>query len=143
EAAPIELLQLARTYPQFPNKGTIIEGRRITVMTEREEYKIDEVVRVIHVLEAIDGARSVYVMGPKPISDEYVDGTRATPPSSHRASYDGVVIPGPAVDFNYDITQYTFHRAGRHTIEWRGGGADIEGLSGLRSNVIRLSIRAR
>jgi hypothetical protein len=51
--APAELLRLARTYPAFPDKGTIVNGRRITLMTERDHYRIGESVRVVHVLEAV------------------------------------------------------------------------------------------
>jgi hypothetical protein len=137
--APMELLLLARTYPQFAHKGKVFDGRRITLMTERQRYRVDEAVRVIHVLEAVDRRVLVYDMGPKPVFEEYVDGARVSP-RWMAAPYDGVVLDGPAVDFNYDVTEYRFHAPGRHAIEWRGGGAQIESLQGLRSNTVVVSI---
>jgi hypothetical protein len=134
--APPELLQLARGYPAFAPKGPVEGGRRITVMTERQHYKLDEAVHVVHVLEALDPTTSVYAMGPKPVYEEYVDGIRATPPAPDAGLYDGVVLKGPAVDFNYEISTYTFRSPGRHTIEWRDGGAVIERLRDLHSNVL-------
>jgi hypothetical protein len=141
--APEELLRLAREYPALAAKGPIVNGRRITLMTERDHYEIGEEVRVIHVLEALGPETSVYAMGPKPVCDEYVDGVRRTPPAPDGGSYDGVVLGSPAVDFNYDITSYVFHSRGVHTIEWRGGGASIEGLRGLHSNVVTISVAPR
>jgi hypothetical protein len=36
------------------------------------------------------------------------------------------------VDYNYDITTYTFDESGRHTIQWR--------LGDLRSNTLELEV---
>jgi hypothetical protein len=30
-------------------------------------------------------------------------------------------LPAPAVDYNWDITEYSFSSAGSHTIEWKLG----------------------
>jgi hypothetical protein len=67
-------------------------------------------------------------MGPKPVRGEYVDGalrTVAAPasadPLAPEGLYDGPVTPAPAVDYNWDITEYAFSSAGAHTIEWKLG----------------------
>jgi hypothetical protein len=135
--APAADQELAKTYPQWPDKGGVEDGVALTLMTAKTTYAVDEEVRVIHVLDVSVPGRGVYVMGPKVPNDEYIDGVRATAAPEIAAypwvgTYDGVVLPSPAVDFNYDITSYRF-KAGKHTIEWRMGG--------LRSNAIAIDVR--
>jgi hypothetical protein len=63
-------------------------------------------------------------MGPKPIYGEYVDDQLATPqlPLGYDPliphMYSGAILPGPAVDYNYDITTYVFSVSGTHTLHW-------------------------
>ena len=138
--APPELTQLAQTYPFFGSKGKTVKGRRITIMAEKTRYKLGETVRIIHVLEAVEQGVELYVMGPKPVFDELLDGQNLNPLPKKTDVYDGKVVKGPAVDFNYDITHLTFTQPGKHTIQWQGGGHTSEGPLGLKSNVLTVEI---
>ncbi len=129
---------LAKTYPDWPAKGPATDGVALTIMTAKTSYAIGEEIRVVHVLDVSVPGRGVYIMGPKVANDEFVDGARTTPPPEIPTypwvgNYDGVVLPSPAIDFNYDITTYRSTTAGTHTLEWR--------LGGLRSN--RIAIRVQ
>ena len=139
--APQEDFELAKTYHSFKDKGKLVSGQRSTILTKKSQYKVGEPIRVLHILEAVEPGIQVYVMGPKSIYNEYVDGQLVTENGPGLAVYDGAVIDRPIVDFNYEITTYTFTAAGEHTIQWKGGGHPIQGSLGLESNVIKLQIR--
>jgi hypothetical protein len=123
---------VAATYARSPVRGPLHDGARITILTERTKYKVGEEVRVIHVLEAPEPGRTLYVMGPKPIYSEYVDGVERTPPPPGPQPYDGRVLQSPGVDWNYEVTTYTFTTPGPHRIQWRADGRE--------SNVIELEV---
>jgi hypothetical protein len=132
---------VARSYPAWPDKGPWTGERRITIMTARTEYRTGEEARVIHVVETRDPHDELYVMGPKEVRGEHVDGALATEPAPRgqdplepQGLYDGMVLPGPAVDYNYDITSYRFDTPGEHQIQWR--------LGNLQSNILRIQITA-
>ena len=134
--APDADVRLARSYPSWPDKGTIIQGTRLTVMAEGRTY---QVVRVIHVLDITEPGQEAYVMGPKPVLGEHVDGVLATPPAQGEDPTalmltDGLVLPSPVVDYNFDITEYRFDTAGTHEISWRMGA--------LVSNTLRIVVSA-
>jgi hypothetical protein len=104
----------------------VVGGYRLTLLTAKTAYAAGEPVRVFHVCESVAPDRPLYVMGPKHVCGEYVDGRLATepPPEANPLaprSYDGRVVDGPGVDANYDVTEYRFDTPGRHTIEWRLG----------------------
>ncbi len=70
---------------------------------------MNEPVRVIHVLEVFAKGEDLFVMGPKPITGEWVDGTRVTPEVPTWGAfttmdvYDGLrrrVMQSPALDVN-------------------------------------------
>jgi hypothetical protein len=136
--APAEDQSIARSYPAWPDKGAVTAGMRITIMTKKKTYHIEEAVRVIHVFEATEPGHEVYVMGPKPIFGEYVDDLQATEPPPDvedpwiPTMYDGATLPSPAVDYNYEITSYTFAEPGIHRICWR--------LGPLQSNVLEVEV---
>ncbi len=95
-------------------------------------------MQIFHVFEATRPGQQVFVMGPKPVYGEWVDGVQVTPtgPVGEELApllYDGVVLESPATDANFEVTSYRFS-VGEHTIEWK----PVEGLS---SNILR--IRAR
>ena len=138
--APAEDLALGRTYHSFKDKGPIVAGQRITILTKTNDYKVGEQIRVLHVLEAVKPGIEVYVMGPKTIYNEFVDGKLTSEKGPGAAVYDGAVMKGPWADFNYNISTYTFTQAGQHTIQWKGGGHPIQGDLGLTSNVVRLTV---
>jgi hypothetical protein len=145
--APAADLKVASSYAESKAKGEVIKGRRITILTAKAEYEIAEEVRVIHILEATEPGLDVFVMGPKTIDEEYIDGKVVAQQGPDMAGYDGRVIKSPAIDLNYGITSYRFTAPGAHTIQWRGGGFSVatgHGISGdigLRSNIIRIHVK--
>jgi len=116
----------------------VIRGRRITIMTGERRYRAGEEIRVHHVMEATEPGIDVYVMGPKQVTDETVNGelrTAAGPPSAdpfRPSEYDGRVVPGPAIDFNYEVTAYRFTRPGAYQILWKPGE--------WKSNVLEIEV---
>ena len=136
--ASAEDTAVARSYPTFEDKGPVIDGQRLTLMTKQKTYHANEKIAVIHVVEVTEPGRQVYVMGPKPVYGEYVDGKLATEPVPKGEDplaprlYSGAVLPSPAVDYNYDITTYAFSKPGVHRIEWKMGK--------LHSNVLLIEV---
>jgi hypothetical protein len=119
---------VARSYPNWPEKGTIVRARRLTILTARKHVHPDQEVRIIHVAEAVNRSAELYTMGPKPVLGEYVDGKLATAPATGAGDplqplglYDGAVVPGPVVDYGYDVSAYRFGAIGLHRIVWRLG----------------------
>lgn len=133
EALP-EDIAVARGYPGAKDKGEIVGGQRLTLLTKKNRYRLNEEVRVIHVMETPEPGHRIFVMGPKTIYGEYVDGKPATPETPVPQIYDGAVLDSPGVDYNYDITTYSFSQPGHHQIYWQ--------LGNLRSNTLDLDIVA-
>lgn len=132
EALPDDV-DVAKGYPTVSSKGPVLEGRRITIMSLKNTYHVGEEVRVIHVLEVLEPGHEIFTMGPKAVSSEYVDGRAMTADICGEAQvYDGRVLKSPGVDYNYDITAYTFDAPGRHKIYWQIGE--------LRSNTLELNV---
>lgn len=130
-----EDIEVAKQYPNFKGKGDVVEGRRITIMCRKNTYRVHEEVRVIHVLEVTEAGQEIFIMGPKAVFGEYVDDHLMTPAASDQVDlYNGRVVSSPGVDYNYDITTYSFATPGRHTIYWH--------MNGLRSNTLELEIVA-
>ena len=127
-----------RSYPELEDKGPVIGGYRLTLLTSSRECGAGDPVRVIHICESMAPDRPLYVMGPKPVLGEYVDDEPATDPAPDTetplapASYDGRVAGGPGIDPNYDVTEYRFETPGRHTIQWR--------LGRFASNVLAIEV---
>ena len=125
-------------YASFQDKGPPAAGYRLTILTAGLSVSVDERVRVLHVCESVSADAPLYVMGPKPVWDEYVDDALATaePPQGEDpfvpSSYDGRVLDGPGIDTNYDVTEYSFGVAGTHTVQWR--------LGGKASNTLRFTV---
>ncbi|MBD7918789.1 hypothetical protein H9657_10950 [Cellulomonas sp. Sa3CUA2] len=125
-------------YPSWPDKGEERDGYRLTVLTATLRAAVGEPVRVVHVVESTDAAHPLFVMGPKEVLGELVDGAPATDPvpqgqdALEPASYDGRVLPGPGVDAHYDVTEYVFDEPGTHTVQWAPGGR--------RSNVLTVEV---
>jgi hypothetical protein len=131
--APPEDVEVAKRYPAFANKGAVVGDRRITIMCRADKYRVGEQVRVLHVLEALKPGQKLFVMGPKAVYGEYVDDRLATAASADPAqAYDGRVLDSPGVDYNYDITHYSFSEPGRHKIYWQMGE--------LRSNTLEIEV---
>ncbi len=126
-AAPDEDVAVAAGYERWPDKGEPSGGRRVTIMTSTTRCAVGDTIRVIHVLEVIESGLPIYVMGPKPVLEEYVDDRLATAASPTGADpllpgpYDGPVLEGPGVDFNWEITTHRFTEPGRHVVRWCPG----------------------
>lgn len=138
--APQADVELAKSYPAFADKGPLERGLRLTIMTAKPVVEVGEEVRVIHVLEAVEPGHQVYVMGPKVVYEEYLDGKLATRRYPGPGVYDGAVMKSPWADYNYDITTYRFDKPGKHTIVWKGGDPSGESL-GLTSNTLTIEVR--
>jgi hypothetical protein len=138
-AAPEADQEVARSYPQWSDKGAAASGYRITVLCARRTYQPGEPVRIIHACESLTAEGRLFVMGPKPVRGEYVDGDLASSPFPAGedplapSDYDGRVVIGPGTDFNYEITEYHLE-SGRHTVQWR--------LGPYVSNTLVVTIRA-
>lgn len=113
-------------YASYRDRGPEVGGYRLTVMVDPASVSEGGSVRVFHVCESTAPASPLYVMGPKEILGEYVDGALVTGPAPDResplapATYDGRVLPGPGLDTNYDLTEYRL-APGRHSVQWRLG----------------------
>ena len=124
EEAPKEDAAVAMGYPFCGICGDLMNGRRITILTSTTAVSAGDEVRVIHIMEAPAPGLDVYVMGPKHVYGEYVDGVLRTEPDPEWDNpfvpemYNGAVLPSPAVDYNYEITAYTFDEPGTHRIQW-------------------------
>lgn len=131
---------VAAGYPLWPDKGPIVNGVRLTLMSARANYRRGESVQVVHVADHTEPGRQVYAMGPKPVYGEYVDGQPATPapPADEDPLapllYDGLVLASPQVDANYEVTTYVLP-PGEHEIRWEMGDR--------RSNVLRVRVDDR
>jgi hypothetical protein len=130
--APAEDQAVAASFAASPTRGTLKDGQRITILTAKAKYAPNEEVRVIHILDAPDAGHPVYVMGPKPITGELVDGVEKTPAAPMPSAYDGRVVQSPAVDYNYEVTTYKFDTPGIHLIQWKANG--------MESNVIAVEV---
>ncbi|SCX85465.1 hypothetical protein SAMN05216420_101110 [Nitrosospira sp. Nl5] len=132
--------EVARSYPMFPDKGPITHGYRITILTRNIMVSAGDCVRIIHICEAVIPHLLLYIMGPKPIYDEYVNDVLSTPALPVHENplapsfYDGRTAVGPAIDYNYEITQYRFEKPGTYLLQWRPGT--------LVSNTLRIQVAA-
>lgn len=128
---------VARSYPQFGDKGSATDGRKITVLTENTLHTVGDEVRVIHVVEFTEPGYGAYVMGPKAVYGEYVNDQLMTDPVPRGdplipMTYNGVTLPTPVVDYNFDITSYRFDTPGVYAIQWR--------LGSLHSNILSIEV---
>ena len=135
--APAEDIELAQTYPEWPDKGAVVEGKRLTILTNVRPYRINEEVRIIHVLEVVDPGHQVYIMGPKPVYGEYINNRLATAPPPEGdplvpLEYNGTTLTSPAVDYNYEIASYVFPEPGIYRIVWE--------LQRLQSNILIIKV---
>lgn len=135
--APAEDQATAKGYPGWPHKGALKDGMRITLLTRKTTYAPGEEIRVLHVFEAPGSGIDVYVMGPKFVHGESVNGAPVSgPPESSTypwlGIYDGAVLKSPAVDYNYDVTSYRFSEPGTYVIGWQ--------LGPLRANSLMLQV---
>jgi hypothetical protein len=138
--APEADQKVAMGYPYWEDRGELLEGRRMTLMAAPGPYHTGEELRVIHVVESPEPGWLLYVMGPKQVFGEYLDGALATDPVPGWEDpfvpecYDGAVLESPVVDYNYDITSYVFEEPGRHEVQWV--------MDGWESNVLIIEVIA-
>jgi hypothetical protein len=137
----VDVDDVIRTYEAWPDKGAVVNGKRLTLMAEPATIEPGEEARVLHVYERTEPGDWLYVMGPKTPYGEYVDGRLATeaPPADDDplapVDYDGATLPSPGIDTNFEVTVYSFDERGRHEIVWE--------LGELRSNTLAIDVRGR
>lgn len=131
--------KIIRDYPFWVAKGPLIDNTRITLTTATLHYVAGEAIRIAHIVEEIGPGRTLYVMGPKKVRDEFVNDILATDATRSPGdypwlpmSYDGAVEPSPGIDYNFEITQYRFDQPGIYRIQWRPGR--------YRSNVLSITV---
>lgn len=78
-AAPAEDLPLAKTYHAFEDKGQLVAGQWLTIMTHNARCRMRTGSCILHILEAVESGKRAYLVGPKIACDEYVDGKLVTP----------------------------------------------------------------
>lgn len=137
--APENDIKLAKTYPQWEKKGPEINGKRLTIMTEKLNYKTNENIRILHIVDYIFPGQDAFLMGPKKVYNEYVNDELTTEKLTTSAKdplipgfYDGIVAKSPIIDFNFDITTYKFSEKGIYKIQWK--------LDPYYSNILELYI---
>jgi hypothetical protein len=121
-------LAVARLYPEWRDKGLVTDGRRITILSKKQRYQVNEEVRIIHVMEATLPGYEIYMMGPKQILNETINSRLQGEESLLEIAdpfvpeeYDGRVLDSPATDYNFDLTRYTFEEPGQYNICWQPG----------------------
>jgi len=118
-------MDVAEAYATWPDKGPLLHGRRLTILAPSTRLRPGETLTVAHVHEVVRTGEELYVMGPKPVYGEELDGRLVTPPvplGDHPlvpGTYDGVVLDSPAVDVNFEPTEYRFDGPGRHELRWQ------------------------
>lgn len=139
-SAPKADVMVLRSYPRFPNKGPLTpSGERLTILTAKTTYLASEEIRVIHVHEATAPGVELYVMGPKEIFGEYVDGKLASKAAlAAPTAYDGAVVQSPGADHNYEVSVHRL-AVGTHTLQWKF--ATLSGPTVLESNVLTIEVR--
>lgn len=140
--APPQDIQVAEGYRASTHKGAWSDGKRLTLLTLKSSYRPDEEIRVVHVVESTMPGYSLYVAGPKAVYGEYVDGKLVTarpvndPDPLVPLDDDGITLPSPAVDYNYEVTKYTLARHGTHAIRWKLGTLESNTLEILIANAV-------
>ncbi len=137
--APAADIAVLRAYPRFLGKGPLTpKGERLTLLTAKTSYLASEEIRVIHVHEATKAGVELYVMGPKAIYGEYVDGKLASKAAKAPIDgYDGAVIKSPEADHNYEVSVHKLP-VGTHTLQWRF--ATLSGPTVIDSNVLTIEV---
>ncbi len=138
--APESDKKIIRDYPFWIDKGPLINGTRVSLTVVRLHYLTGEAIRIAHIVEETGKGRTLYVMGPKIIRDEFVNEILTTDATQYQSeypwipmSYDGVVEPSPGIDYNFEITQYQFEQPGIYRIQWRPGL--------YRSNILTIIVK--
>jgi hypothetical protein len=138
EPEVVDVLEVTRRYEAWPDKGPVVDGKRLTLMADATTVEPGEEARVLHVFERTEPGEWLYVMGPKTPYGELVDGRVATeaPPGDDDplapADYDGATLPSPGLDTNFEVTVYSFDAPGVHEIVWEVGE--------LRSNTLTIDV---
>ena len=66
--------RLPRVTRPRKTRAKAVGGTRLTILAKKNRYRVNEEVRIIHVLEVVEPGHRLFVMGPKPIYGEYIDG---------------------------------------------------------------------
>ncbi|MGL4597201.1 MAG: hypothetical protein ACRCYO_06725 [Bacteroidia bacterium] len=129
-----EIQNWLKSYPFWIDKGPIKNQRRLTITCQKTIFKTNEAIRVAHYIEELDSGQTLYVMGPKKITNEFVNDSLHTSVSLDsntpwlEMEYNGEVVDSPGLDYNFEITEYRFSKAGTYTIYWKPGVYCSNGL---------------
>ncbi len=129
-----EIQNWLKAYPFWMDKGPIKNQRRLTITCQKTIFKINEAIRIAHYIEELDSGQIIYGMGPKQITNEFVNDSLCTPSSLDSntpwlgLTYDGEVTDSPGLDYNFEITTYRFSKEGTYTIYWKPGDYCSNGL---------------
>lgn len=129
---------IAQTYATWPDKGPLHQDARLTLVSLRLDVQVGDSIAVWHVYEAVSPGRELYIMGPKPVPGEYLDGelrTTSVPEGwayPWQRLYDGAVLPSPGIDTHWEPSTYTFDKPGTHSIQWK--------VNGLESNTLVIKV---
>lgn len=132
-------MDVREVYERWSDKGPLSDGRRLTLLADETALSPGDTLRVAHVYELTEPGGELWVMGPKPVYGEELDGRPVTPavPADDDPlaplNYDGRVLPSPGIDTNFEMTTYDFDRPGVHELTWRIGE--------LRSNTLRVEVQ--
>lgn len=128
-AVPEADQKILRDYPYWVDKGPLLGGTRLTITTAKSDYTIGEHIHIGHIVEETDSTRILYIMGPKKVTDEYVNDSLKTQAAQDFRDdypwlglvYDGKTLQAPGIDYNFEITEYKFDQPGIYRIQWKPG----------------------
>lgn len=132
--------ELARSlYEDLAHKSEENAERILAILTAQKVVAVDEPVRVFHLIEFMKKGAEIFIMGPKDIYGEFVNGHLASPKVPEGQMYpwmmlyDGPVLEGPGLDENFKVSVYRFSQPGRYEINWQ--------FEEQRSNTLTITVK--
>jgi hypothetical protein len=123
----------------------LADGRTEKLPPPRTDYPFE----VTESLQFVDDGKRILVadqystwlleLGPEPARASADNGGNNST-SSDSAKHPSKSVEQRNVNEKNEITTYTFTEPGLHTIQWKGGGASVQGSLGLESNIIKLEV---
>lgn len=141
--APDSDQKMLKDYPYWIDKGPWKGKTRVTIVTAKTVYATGEAIRIGHVVDEAGPDRALYIMGPKEVKEELIseqpiaDDTSATAQTAGDYPwlplvYSGKTLGSPGIDYNFQVTEYRFQKAGKYYVQWRPGR--------FRSNILVITV---